>query len=174
MLDLTDEETDAIARLLSRTIDDDRYPLSPRIQTLKGILAKIRPEPVRKPLPRPKVKREAVHRRDRVLRSRGEILRRFLRIRTPVDDSKCKPGGHNRAGNDWVSPHQSPPDDIDGRLRLSPHRLQISCFILDTLNTDCVARPVIAGVGRHADSTFLSRDIRTTGGGVRVGLGAPG
>jgi len=55
MLDLTDEETDAIARLLSRTIDDDRYPLSPRIQTLKGILATIRPEPVRKPLPRPKV-----------------------------------------------------------------------------------------------------------------------
>jgi hypothetical protein len=40
MLDLTDEETDAIARLLSRTIDDDRYPLSPRIQNLKGILAK--------------------------------------------------------------------------------------------------------------------------------------
>jgi hypothetical protein len=29
MLDLTDEETDALARLLSRTIDDDRYPLSP-------------------------------------------------------------------------------------------------------------------------------------------------
>jgi hypothetical protein len=26
MLDLTDEETDALAGLLSRTIDDDRYP----------------------------------------------------------------------------------------------------------------------------------------------------
>jgi hypothetical protein len=51
MLDLTDEETDALAKLLSRTIDDDRYRLSPRIQTLKGILAKIRPEPVREPLP---------------------------------------------------------------------------------------------------------------------------
>jgi hypothetical protein len=36
MLDLTDEETDALARLLSRTIDNDRYPLSPRVQTLKG------------------------------------------------------------------------------------------------------------------------------------------
>ena len=51
MLDVTDEETDALAKLLSRTIDDDRYPLSPRIQTLKGILGKIRPEPVREPLP---------------------------------------------------------------------------------------------------------------------------
>ena len=51
MLDLTDEETDALARLLSRTIDDDRYPLSPRIQNLKGILAKLRPEPVHEPLP---------------------------------------------------------------------------------------------------------------------------
>jgi len=55
MLDLTDEETDARAGLLSRTIDDDRYPLSPRIQNLKGILGKIRPEPVRKPLPPLKV-----------------------------------------------------------------------------------------------------------------------
>lgn len=49
-LDLTDEETDAIARLLSQTIDDDRYPLSPRIQLLKAILGKIRPEPPREPL----------------------------------------------------------------------------------------------------------------------------
>jgi hypothetical protein len=33
MLDLTDEETDALARLLSRTIDDDRYPLSRAFRT---------------------------------------------------------------------------------------------------------------------------------------------
>jgi hypothetical protein len=50
-LDLTDEETAALTRLLANIIDADRYPLSPRIQTLKGILAKIRPEPVREPLP---------------------------------------------------------------------------------------------------------------------------
>ena len=55
MLDLTDEETDALARLLSRTIDDDRYPLSPRIQNLKTVLAKIRPEPAREPMPPRKV-----------------------------------------------------------------------------------------------------------------------
>jgi hypothetical protein len=30
MLDLSDQETDALAGLLRRTIDDDRYPLSPR------------------------------------------------------------------------------------------------------------------------------------------------
>jgi hypothetical protein len=54
-LDLTEEETDSLARLLGRTIDDDRYPLSPRVQMLKSILAKIRPEPVREPLPPPKV-----------------------------------------------------------------------------------------------------------------------
>ena len=51
MLDLTEEETNALARVLSRTIDDDRYPLSPRIQTLKAILRKIRPEPTREPPP---------------------------------------------------------------------------------------------------------------------------
>jgi hypothetical protein len=55
MLDLTEEETDALAKLLRRTVDDDRYPLSPRIQMLKAILAKFRPKPVREPLPPPKV-----------------------------------------------------------------------------------------------------------------------
>jgi hypothetical protein len=55
MLDLTEEETAALAKLLSRTIDDDRYPLSPRIRTLKAVLNKLRPEPVREPLPPLKV-----------------------------------------------------------------------------------------------------------------------
>jgi hypothetical protein len=50
-LDLTDEETAGLMRLLANTIDADRYPLSPRIQTLKGILGKIQPEPARAPLP---------------------------------------------------------------------------------------------------------------------------
>ena len=50
-LDLSDEETTALARLLSDAIDADRYPLSPRIQTLKAILGKIWPEPVHEPLP---------------------------------------------------------------------------------------------------------------------------
>jgi hypothetical protein len=54
MLDLT-EETDALARLPRRTIDDERYPLAARIQTLKAVLDKIRPEPAREPLPPPKV-----------------------------------------------------------------------------------------------------------------------
>jgi hypothetical protein len=40
--DLTDEETAALTRLLREKIDNDRYPLSPRIQTLRGILAKFR------------------------------------------------------------------------------------------------------------------------------------
>jgi hypothetical protein len=51
IFDLTDEETEALARLLSRAIDDDHYPVSPRIQTFKAILGKIRPEPVREPPP---------------------------------------------------------------------------------------------------------------------------
>jgi hypothetical protein len=42
--DLTDEETDALARLLRDTIDADLYPLSPRVQMWEGILAKIWPE----------------------------------------------------------------------------------------------------------------------------------
>jgi hypothetical protein len=53
--DLTHEEIAALTRLLREKIDNDRYPLSPRIQVLKGILAKFRPEPPRQPsLPPPK------------------------------------------------------------------------------------------------------------------------
>jgi hypothetical protein len=45
ILELDEEEAAALARLLRQTIDIDRYPLSPRITTLKTILGKIRPEP---------------------------------------------------------------------------------------------------------------------------------
>jgi len=60
-LDLTDEETSALTRLLTKTIDDDRYPLSPRVRTLDVILGKIRPEPAREPCRR----RKCMRRRDR-------------------------------------------------------------------------------------------------------------
>jgi hypothetical protein len=54
-LDLSDDEAAALLRELDAIIDNDRYPLSPRIQTLKAILNKLRPEPAREPLPPPKV-----------------------------------------------------------------------------------------------------------------------
>jgi len=52
-LDLTDEETALLLRELDNLIDGDRYFMSPRIKTLKAIRAKIRPEPMREPLPPP-------------------------------------------------------------------------------------------------------------------------
>jgi hypothetical protein len=52
-LDLSDDEKRALADLLRRTIDADRYPLSPRIVTLKAILDRIEPPPIREPLPEP-------------------------------------------------------------------------------------------------------------------------
>ena len=51
-LELTDEQTEALILELSQIIDGDRYPLSPRIVALKGILGMLRPEPERpEPLP---------------------------------------------------------------------------------------------------------------------------
>jgi hypothetical protein len=47
----TDTEADALTRELARIVDGNRYPLSPRIRTLRAILAKLRPEPTREPLP---------------------------------------------------------------------------------------------------------------------------
>jgi hypothetical protein len=52
-LDLTDEEAAALTQELHEIVENDRYPFSPRIRTLRAILAKLRPEPVRKPLPPP-------------------------------------------------------------------------------------------------------------------------
>jgi hypothetical protein len=50
--DLTDEEDAALARLLSDTINDDRYLLLARIRLLKRILGRIRPKRSSPPLPR--------------------------------------------------------------------------------------------------------------------------
>jgi hypothetical protein len=52
-LDLTEEETAALLRELDGIIDGDRYFMSKRIRTLKAIRSKIRPDPVRDPLPPP-------------------------------------------------------------------------------------------------------------------------
>jgi hypothetical protein len=54
-LDLSDEETAALAQELHDIVENDRYPFSPRIRALGGILAKLRPEPAHDPLPPPKV-----------------------------------------------------------------------------------------------------------------------
>jgi hypothetical protein len=54
-LDLTAEETAALTQELHEIVENARCPSSPRIRTLRGILAKLRPEPVREPLPLPKV-----------------------------------------------------------------------------------------------------------------------
>jgi hypothetical protein len=54
-LDLSDEETAALTQELHDLLESDKYPLSPRMRTLRDILAKLRPEPVREPLPPPKV-----------------------------------------------------------------------------------------------------------------------
>lgn len=52
-LELTDDEAALLLKELNGLIDGDRYFLSDRIKTLKAIRAKIRPEPVRPPLPPP-------------------------------------------------------------------------------------------------------------------------
>jgi hypothetical protein len=51
-LELSDNETAALIKELTDITGNDRYPFSARIQTLRAILAKLRPEPVREPLPR--------------------------------------------------------------------------------------------------------------------------
>jgi hypothetical protein len=47
---------EALIRELSQIIENDRYPLSPRIAALKDIIASLRSEPHAKPLPSPTVR----------------------------------------------------------------------------------------------------------------------
>jgi hypothetical protein len=48
-LELTDEQTAALSRLLRDTIAGDRYPLSPRIHVLQAVLDQLEPPPIREP-----------------------------------------------------------------------------------------------------------------------------
>jgi hypothetical protein len=52
-LELTDDEALALAQLLRRTIEDDRYPMSPRLPPLKAILGKLDPPKPRPAIPPP-------------------------------------------------------------------------------------------------------------------------
>jgi hypothetical protein len=71
--DRTDEETAALVRLLSDTIDGDRFALSPRVLVPKAILDKIKlpvrlaskPPPVSKPGDRSRAALAAMKRRRR-------------------------------------------------------------------------------------------------------------
>jgi len=51
-IDLSEEEVRALAKHLRQPIDYDRYPLAPRLDPLRAILAKLDPSPPRpEPLP---------------------------------------------------------------------------------------------------------------------------
>jgi hypothetical protein len=54
-IDLTDDETAALARLFRGTVDNSRFSLSPRLTPLRAILDKLEP-PKPKPEPRPPLK----------------------------------------------------------------------------------------------------------------------
>ena len=51
--DLTDEEVGTLIKLVRRTIEEDRFPLSPRLDPLKAILAKLEPPKPHYELPPP-------------------------------------------------------------------------------------------------------------------------
>jgi hypothetical protein len=53
--DLTDDDKAILVELLRETIERDRFPLSPRVKRLRGILAKLDPPAARpEPIPAPK------------------------------------------------------------------------------------------------------------------------
>jgi hypothetical protein len=75
-LDLTDEEAEAPFSFLNRAIDEDHFPLSPRIRLLRGIRAKFPGAPPALP-PRPPTRDERnPGRRPRKAADQGELTDR--------------------------------------------------------------------------------------------------
>ena len=54
-LDLSDEEAATLTKEIADITGNDRYPFSARIQTLRAMLGKLKPEPARETPPPPKV-----------------------------------------------------------------------------------------------------------------------
>ena len=50
-LDLTDDQLQMLIRLVRRAVDNDRYPMVPRLDPRKAILAKLDPTKPQEPLP---------------------------------------------------------------------------------------------------------------------------
>jgi len=90
-LDLTDQEKLALAAELKRAINEDRYPLSPRVQTLKAILARLEP-PALAAEPLPPRKRYAPPRAQRRTRSTVAVLGVLSNRKSRV----CIPGRRHR------------------------------------------------------------------------------
>jgi hypothetical protein len=69
-LELTQVQTEALIRELSQIVQNDRYPLSPRIVALKEILGQLRPEAAR-PAPLPPRRHYEPPSKGRYARRRG-------------------------------------------------------------------------------------------------------
>ena len=69
-LELSDEQTEVLIRELAQLIDNDRYPLSPRVTVLKDIPSKLKPEPAR-PAPLPPLRNYEPPKMGRYGRRRG-------------------------------------------------------------------------------------------------------
>jgi hypothetical protein len=74
--ELSDDDKAILAVLLRETIERDRFPLSPRVRSFKGILAKLDP-----PAPRPKAARRAQHGADEEAAAVGHAML-FPRLRS--------------------------------------------------------------------------------------------
>jgi len=71
-LDLSDEETFALLNLLTETIERDKFPLAPRVQVLRGIVAKFGPMA---PAPAPPARPPTPEERDPSRRPRSRARR---------------------------------------------------------------------------------------------------
>jgi hypothetical protein len=77
--DLSDEDITDLAKLIKRTIDASRYPFSPEVRRWKELLATLRPEPPREPLPAPKRYEPASNRQKAPTRPIVRSTRKSLR-----------------------------------------------------------------------------------------------
>ena len=154
-LDLSDEEAAALIKDLADITGNDRYPFSRRIQALRAILAKLRPEPVREPAPPAKAYRRNCHEKAPRRPVARSIRKTFVIMAYPSEAPA------------WPS-YQIGPHVFAlrrGERQLCEARI---CARRPGLRTSSALPP--SSRGRYCQSSALTRALRSRGGTNLAGL----
>jgi hypothetical protein len=152
-LDLSEDQAAALIKALHDIIESDRYPLSPRIQKLRAILAKLRPEPVCEPLPPPKVyapPRATASRSGEVSvvstqRSRAAVRRQFVEAerQRSAEWQRAVQATRRRREGAWLafqSPHQRRATEILANFDVEVKKVTASPLATFILHYACSRR----------------------------------
>ena len=155
-LDLSDEQAAALLRELNNIIENDRYPLSPRIRMLRGIRAKFLTAPREPPPARPPTPEERSPARAPAAAALGDLMTAL----GPCDDQINRSAPAARAHEPIAPIENAGPSSILpghlGGVGLDPVAARLKAILTDL-------RPAFS-IARACDPDFrFRRGIPTSG-----------